>query len=153
MNQNLRSIVEQVVRLVENGTGSTLEVEKLFLKSLDSIAFHMHDLVPEEPENFLLIPENDYESIRKFVESRFPNWGYYNIVNDVTSNIGRTEVKIGDAIDDVTDIIDDLKKVLWSYENEDEKVALWHLHDGYKNNWRWHLRHLQFYLYCLEMKL
>lgn len=103
----------------------------------------MHGVNPDGGFDGVDIPENDYPTIRKAAEERFPNWGYYNTPKDVTENVAESELLTGDAVDDITDITDivnDLKMVLWSYKNENEISALWHLQDSYDGHWRWHMR-------------
>jgi len=113
----------------------------------------MHRVNPDSGYDGVDVPENDYLAIRKAAEERFPKWGYYNMPKDVTQNVAESELVAGDAIDDLTDIVNDLKMVLWSYQNEAEVNALWHLQDSYLGHWRWHMRNLQVYLHCLANEI
>ncbi len=71
-------------------------------------------------DNAAEAPDVDYKAIRRNVESNFPKFGFYNTVLEDES------IGIGDAIDDLTDIIKDLLTVQWYFENTTETNALWH---------------------------
>jgi hypothetical protein len=43
--------------------------------------------------------------------------GYYNCVIDVSKNISNTGFSLGDAIDDIADIVGDLEEVLWCFKH------------------------------------
>ncbi len=124
--------------------------EHEFLLLLDRLAWQISETSSTDPPVGEEVAENDYPAIRKAAEESFPNWGFYNVAGEVTQNIGNCDVHVGDAIDDVTDIINDLKMVYWSYQNESEEIAIWHLLDSFNNHWRAHMRSLQFYVHCLE---
>lgn len=55
--------------------------------------------------------------IRKNVESNFTGFGYYKTVIDINDMTNYTDVGLGDAIDDLNDIILDLVEVKWRIEN------------------------------------
>ncbi len=140
--------IEEIIKLVE--AEQLQSRESRFLSLLDKLAYQISETSPSDPPVGEEIPENDYPAIRKAAENAFPNWGLYNVAGQITQSIGMSEVHVGDAIDDVTDIINDLKMVYWSYQNESEEMATWHLLDSFNNHWRAHMRSLQFYVHCLE---
>lgn len=147
------SAIEELINIVEIGTGSTDRDESRVIYLLDYLAVEMHRVNPDGGFDGVDIPENDYPAIRKAAEERFPNWGYYNTPKDVTENVAESELLTGDVIDDITDIVNDLKMVMWSYKKENEINALWHLQDSYNGHWRWHMRNLQVYLHCLANEI
>lgn len=140
--------IEKLIKLVETNFLESSESE--FLSLLDKLAWQISETMPTDPPVGEEVPENDYPAIRKAAEAAFPDWGFYNVAGEITQNVGNCEVLVGDAIDDITDIINDLKMVYWSYLNESEEMATWHLLDSYNNHWRAHMRSLQFYVHCLE---
>jgi hypothetical protein len=87
------------------------------------------------------------------VSERFPSLGFYNVVVDVTEKLSETELAVGDAVDDLADIVDQLKAVSWCFEHTSANDALWHLWDSYVFHWGEHLRYLQLYLYCSRRQL
>ena len=118
------SAIKELISVVEVGTGSTEQDEKKVVYLLDFLALHMHSVDPQGGYDGEEVPENDYPSIRKMAEERFPNWGYYNTPRDVSEKMAETELVVGDAIVDITDIVNDLKMVMLSYQNESETNAL-----------------------------
>lgn len=64
--------------------------------------------------------------IRQNVISNFKDYGFYKSVID-SSNLDNLESNvIGDAIDDLTDIISDLLEVKWRIENNSMADGLWY---------------------------
>ncbi len=59
-------------------------------------------------------PNLDYNKIRTVVATNFPDLGYYN-----------SEDSLGDAIDDLSDIIRDLMEIKWRFQKTSEKDAIW----------------------------
>ncbi|WP_298519458.1 DUF5063 domain-containing protein [uncultured Kordia sp.] len=70
-------------------------------------------------------PDFDYEEIRKNVVSNFPELGWYGTVIEM-ENIDEKPTLIGDAVDDLADIIKDLLAVKWRFENTSEADAIWY---------------------------
>lgn len=149
LSMDIWRTIESIIRFVEVEDGQSSETQ--FLTLLDKLVWQISEITPTDPPVGEEIPENDFPAIRKAVEKTFPEWGYYNVAGSITENVGASEeVHVGDAIDDVSDIVNDLKMVLWSYQHESEEMAIWHLLYSYKMHWRGHLRSLQFYVHCLE---
>ena len=142
--QTIKELIDSVMKSQSRSN------EHKFLSLLDMLAWQISETMPVDPPAGKEVPENDYPAIRKAAEKSFPDWGFYNVAGEITQNIGDCQVHVGDAIDDVTDIVNDLKMVYWSYQNESEEMATWHLLDSFNNHWRAHMRSLQFYVHCLE---
>lgn len=120
---------------------------RLILKTLDKIALFIEntEVALENEDDDELIPGFEYQATRRQIEKRFPNWGFYNQCNDISINIADTTVIVGDAIDDIADIICELKLVLWVFENQSSNNAMWHLNFCYEHHWREHLLYLKLY--------
>lgn len=71
------------------------------------------------------------------------------MAGSVTKELGESKVLLGDGIDDIVDILLDLKGVLWRFSNTSVDDALWHLNQDYQYHWGLHLRNLQLYLHML----
>ena len=153
LSMDIWSAIRELIKIVEVGIGSEKENQKRLTYLLDYLALQIHSVDPNGDFDGKEISENSYEDIRKRASERFPNWGFYNVALDVSVKISETEIALGDAIDDISDITNDLKMVLWSYENENENNALWHLKDSYEGHWRWHARNLQVFIHCLENEI
>jgi hypothetical protein len=92
-------------------------------------------------------PDVDYSVRRARVSQRFPRLGYYNIASDICGQPGEGNVNVGDAADDLADILGDLSEVVWRWENTSREDAIWHLQLTYRYHWGGHLRSLQLFLY------
>jgi hypothetical protein len=75
---------------------------------------------------------------------RFPALGYYGCA-DPKEVPGKAVV--GDAIDDIMDITNDLQEVLWRFDRFGASDAHWHLRFLYQIHWGKHLRDLARYLH------
>jgi hypothetical protein len=93
------------------------------------------------------MPQKNCAATRESIGKLFPSLGYYNIALPVSDSIGQSSLCVGDAIDDIADITDDLKEVLWRYENTSEADALFHFQRLFRSHWGMHLRCLQLYLH------
>ena len=123
------------------------ESEKSLVRLLDELAV----LVSKLPGDLPFVdspeaPERDFQSTYSLVAQRFPNFGYYNTVSEISQNINSASVVVGDAIDDVTDIFLELREVMWIWERSGSEAALYQFRETYSNHWGSHLRELQCYL-------
>jgi hypothetical protein len=100
-----------------------------------------------EPESW------SYKKRREICSARFPFLGYYNLPENITHQIGETSWLVGDAIDDLADILGDLQKVLWCYEKNYSNDALWHFSFGYRSHWVYHDENLLWYLHALQREV
>lgn len=117
---------------------------------LDEISLTYHSIPSVSVEKFIDTQKLEYEDIRRLVIKHFPELGLYNLPQEITQHIGQTNLVIGDAVDDVTDILCDLSEISWCFENADENDALWHFRSGYEHHWGKHLKQLQLYLHSLQ---
>jgi hypothetical protein len=95
-------------------------------------------------------PRKDYSALRKTVEAIFPDYSRYNTPSEISEKIGKAEIYVGDAIDDITDIALDMYEVRWLWENTSVENALWQFRFGYESHWGMHLRCLQLYLLAIN---
>lgn len=146
---NIWQTIKNLIDLVMNSRSGS---EREFLLLLDRLAWQISETSPADPPVGQEVPKYDYSAIRKAAEKYFPNRGFYNVASEVTRNIGNCDLHVGDAIGDVTDIVYDLRMIYWSYQNESEELAIWHLLHSFNNHWRAHMRNLQFYVHCLEIE-
>ncbi|MCG8336262.1 MAG: DUF5063 domain-containing protein [Proteobacteria bacterium] len=115
---------------------------------LDSLAHLANSINFEFDETeYPEAPDTDFKLVREKVEKRFPNLGFYNTPVEVSDKISETELSVGDAIEDITDIVGDLLEVIWYFENTSRNDALWHFQVSFRSHWGRHLRELQLYLH------
>ena len=117
---------------------------------LDSLAVAVRDITYEFDErDYPDDPGEDYQATYQVVGRRFPTLGYYNVPVSITQDIGESKMGVGDGIDDIVDILLDLKGVLWRFKNTSVDDALWELKQSFQGHWGWHLRELHLYLHVL----
>ena len=132
---------------------SANSIESLMF-SLDKLAlsyFFLGEISDDEKEYD--VPSNrDYPKWREIITKQYPNFGFYNIPSTISKNVGKAELRTGDAIDDLADIANELSDFVWRWENSSKENALCHFRYGYETHWGSHLRSLQMYLHDLKAK-
>lgn len=93
-------------------------------------------------------PDNDYKTTYDQLCQRFPGLGLYAMCDPL--NVGTSEVLTGDAIDDLADIVTDLREVVWRCDNINVENAIWHFCNLYQIHWGRHLRELSLYLHTKQ---
>lgn len=147
----IRAAVRQFLALFEDGDRSVLQDEEALPYLLDQLAFAQHFVrFTFDESDYPDSPRRDQTALRQLVSRRFPNYGYYNVPDVVTKDIAESKCVVGDAIDDLLDICNDLLDVEWRWSNTSEADALWHFQNSYSSHWQAHLRGVQFYLHSLR---
>lgn len=83
-------------------------------------------------------PDWSYVERRALVTARFPGLGFYDL----------PDIRVGDATDDLADIIGDLAAATWRRQNTSDENALWHLLFTHQSHWGQHLEDLRRYLHA-----
>lgn len=142
----VKESIEKFVEFVLNND-SLEDLDELIVE-LDNLALLVSNVDFEfDKKDYPDSPKLDYVEIRRCVEARFPTLSFYNSAEGVESEIGKPTILVGDAIDDLTDIVRDLKEVLWCFKNTSNNDALWHFQTSFRSHWGRHLRELQLYLH------
>lgn len=123
---------------------------------LDGLAMARHACpAPDHPEHVADDGGPDparqgYDSLRKEIGPRFPDFGYYRVVAPLVE--GALDMQdtpgVGDAIDDLCDIAGDLQEAKWFRAQHGDAVGGALFAWGYDRHWGQHLRELQGYLHC-----
>lgn len=148
--QEIRKTIRDFLDLLEGGT-SVAECEARLPLLLDRLALAQHFADPSiDKADYPEWPRKDSEELRSLVSERFPKYGFYNLPEAVVERVGESSCVVGDAIDDLVDIANDLYEVEWYWSNTSEDNALWYFQLSYRTHWQEHLRGLQLYLSALE---
>lgn len=91
-------------------------------------------------------PRPDQVELRKRIAVRFPMLGLYNIPQTVTGEQMQSGMMMGDAIDDLLDITNEMLATQWHLQQAGPDDALWEFAFGYDHHWRHHMRCLLWYL-------
>ena len=146
---SIEQAIDNYLSLVLNSE-EPLENLDEFIQSLDALSYWVQLAKYQADEtNYDWPPDSDYNDVRKIVEKRFPSFGYYNSVVDVSEKIGESEISIGDAIDDIVDITGDLLAAKWRFEHTSRDDAIFHLVAEFRSHWGRHLRDVQLYIHDL----
>jgi hypothetical protein len=138
-----RKTIEAFVDVVEAKTLTAEERLGRLPRVLDSLALVAHsDTFGLDETDYPEEPREDYQATYEAVGRHFPTLGYYNVPDSITREIGESKIGVGDAIDDIVDILLDLKGVLWRFKNTSVDDALWDLNQSFLSHWGLHLRGL-----------
>lgn len=83
-------------------------------------------------------PREDYEPLYESLGARFPNLGLYTDPDHPDEE--------ADALDDLTDIVIDLREVAWLWEHGDRAEAIWQLRFSLDHHLGEHLQVLREHL-------
>lgn len=113
--------------------------------ALDLLAVACHDL----PEGHVALdgtdpPRRDYDELYKQLCRRFPTLGLYSSADPAAELLGKPLV--GDAIDDLADIVLDMEEAVWRAENLGADDANWFIRTMYFH-WGGHMRELMLHLH------
>lgn len=145
----IRRAITSFLELIETGKDSVEANEYALIMALDQLALANHCAADQpDPQDYPDPPSNDYNQLRATVIQRFPNLGYYQLPQTLTTMSAEAHPLVADAIDDITDIALDLQAISWCWTNTSELDALGLFRFSYSTHWGAHLRELQFYLYA-----
>lgn len=147
---DIRRAIEAYVEVVESIALTPEERLARLPGALDSLSMVVRDVTYDFDErDYPDDPQEDYQSTYRIVARHFPTLGYYNVPLSITREIGESKIGVGDAIDDIVDILLDLKGVLWRFQSTSADDALWDLKWSFESHLGSHLRELQLYLHVL----
>ena len=129
---------------VDLATVGTIPTKEGLARCLDELALSYHDTPAGEPSESDAEPPSEIDSLHADIAARFPDLGFYGTVFGIDVP---GEATIGDAIDDILDITNDLKEVLWRFDRLGTDDAHWYFRMLFQIHWGEHLRGLSHYLY------
>lgn len=131
---------------------ANVELLELWLGQLAFIQHFIGDVSSDESEYLASPPAREYARSRKLAAEQFPVLGYYSVPDAIPLQIIPTEIPIGDAVDDLAEIIEEVAECLRRWENNGESEALWYLRFSYQAHWGAHVRNLQAYIQNLPVR-
>jgi hypothetical protein len=125
----MTELIPTINEIVKYGLQPNLTVtdkEKLLERHLVKIYDLYFDLEYKFDEtDFPDFDKSQLPDIRQNVESNFKDYGFYKTILDITDIDNLKDNAIGDAIDDLSDIITDLLEIKWRIENNSLADGLW----------------------------
>jgi hypothetical protein len=121
--------------------------EERLSAALDDLAVSYRSVPDREPgSDDRKPPETSYDALRTKIGCRFPSLYLYAIALEPLDPTPALS-GVGDALDDLVDIVRDLQDVLWRFSNTSEADAHWRFRLSFETHWGEHMRHLALYLY------
>ncbi len=125
----MRELIPTINEIVKYGLEpnlATFDKEKKLEKNLVKIYQLYFDIKYKYDEtDFPEFDKTEYPDIRQNVTSNFKDFGLYKAILDIEDIDNLKDDAIGDAIDDLTDIIIDLSEIKWGIENNSLADGLW----------------------------
>jgi hypothetical protein len=135
------SVAQRFVDLATVGSIPTLGA---LACCLDELALSYHNTPLGDPSESDDSPPPEINVTHTDIAARFPDLGFYGTVFGIDVP---GEAIVGDAIDDILDITNDLKEVLWRFDRFGADDAHWYFRMLFEIHWGEHLRGLAGYLY------
>jgi len=115
--------------------------------ALDRLLAASHDVLPDDgADGDVTPPQDEWSNLYKQIGVRFPDYGYYSVANPLT--LGDASVTVGDAIDDLADLTQDLQQVVWRGQHVGASEAAWYFRLMYEAHWGRHARELALFLHA-----
>ena len=150
-DDELKNLVDELLYLVEVGSGSPAEDDAELAHLLDRLALAMRCSVAiDDPGELPAIPPRNREVLAKVAASRFPGYGAYNRAAHLADEIGTSPLEVRNAVDDVATVADHLHVVAWLWRNASWPAGLWYLQESHRRHWGEPMRALQLYLHVRD---
>ncbi|OYQ24776.1 hypothetical protein CHU93_15595 [Sandarakinorhabdus cyanobacteriorum] len=133
-------------RFIDLATAAIDPTADALAKSLDELAVTYYDTPLGMPDEQAEDPPPARVAYAD-ISARFPDFGYYGAANPAATS---GSAFLGDAIDDIVDIVRDLEEVLWRFEHIGCDDAHWHFRVLFQAHWGVHLRDLSRYLHSMQ---
>lgn len=138
--------VRDCLRLIEDGAPPS---DAELSRALDALAMAYHDCPPgalseDDPER----PDRDYQALYQSLGARFPDYGFYSVVDPFT--VPAEESGLMDAVDDLADIVLELREILWRRDRFGDDDAHCHFRLNFEIHIGGHVRSLSGYLHARQ---
>jgi len=151
MTDTVAARIQAFLDVVNDSLRSEVDAIEALMAALDDLAVCVHGVTFKfDAAEYAEPPAKEHKTTYQRVGARYPSFGYYNTPLDVSEKISETTLAIGDAVSDVAEIYDDLKEILWRFQNTSEADALFHFQLGYRSHWGRHMRDVQLYAHDLH---
>lgn len=141
----MKEAVTAYLRLFNETTFPGERTPERLAEVLDRLAVAFHETKDVAPATNAPPPSLSYAEARERVRRSFPDFGVYAVA--APEDLPPAEVMVGDAIDDLADIYNDLSGVAWLLQNGSEADAIWQFRFDFQSHWGRHLLNLRSYLH------
>ena len=119
-----------------------LQLEKQLVK-LYHLYFDLPDLSDDSDYSHPPVFPNSYEETLKL---NFPNFGYYNVCLNPKGLLTQYENGVGDATDDIRDILRELWDIDFYFKHTTPENAIFYFKLAFYSHLRFHVKNLLFYI-------
>lgn len=147
----MEDLIKTIEEIVKYGLNPNVEVENKkrdLEKNLVRLYAHCFTVDYESDDNEYTSFEQKrlYPNVIENVRKNFQNFGWYHTVMNLEEILKEPENGIGDAVDDLADIIYDLLEVKWRKENNSNNDAQEHFEIIFDAHTQQHLINLLNYM-------
>lgn len=125
----MTELISTIKEIVKYGLEPNLAIDNkeiLLEKALATIYYLSFEIKFDFDEtNYPDFDKSNLPDIRRNVQSNFKDFGYYKTVLDIYDVANLQDFALGDAIDDLNDIIIDLLEIEWRIKNNSLADGLW----------------------------
>lgn len=125
------------------------EISRL-ISAIDTLTYSLHSIgggAPAVEASEMQAPQSDYREIYEAIKLRYPTLGHYWLaLHAIIEDGADGELAVGDAIDDLADILIALREVRWLDERAGRRHALAALRFRYDMHLWMHIHSLRQYL-------
>lgn len=126
----MNELVSLINEIVKYGLQPNLKIadrDKLLEKNLIKIYSLYFEIQYEyDDTDYPDFDKTQFPNIIENIKSNFNDFGFYKTVLDINDIDNHTDIGLGDAIDDLSDITLDLLEIKWRIENNSLNNGLWY---------------------------
>lgn len=149
-NPTMRELIPTINEIVKYGLQPNLIVtdkKKMLEKDLVKIYNLYFDIKYDFDETeYPDFVKANFPNIRQNIESNFEDFGFYKTILDINNTDNLQDNAIGDAVDDLSDIIIDLLEIKWRIENNSLADGLWFFQLSFYSHIQQHILDLLNYM-------
>ncbi len=148
----MKGLIRIIEEIVKYGLNPDVEVENreknLEINLVKLYAKYCEIEYNEDNTEYPAFDKSNLSNIRSNVINNFPEFGLYHNLHDFHKFEQKADLTLGDAVDDLTDIILDLLEIKWRKENNSENDAWWFFELIFYGHTQQHLIDLLNFMKC-----
>jgi hypothetical protein len=146
----MKDLITTIDEIIKYGLQSNIiesNKEKELEKNLVKLYYLYFDINYEFDENeYLEFDIQKFSNIKDNLKTNFGNFGFYKTILDINDIDNIEDSALGDATDDLLDIIKDLLEIKWRIDNNSLADGLWYFEFIFKTHTQQHILDLLNYL-------
>lgn len=125
--QDLIATINEIVKYgLEPGLGKPYGYKHLEKNLVKIYSFYFDVRYEHDDTAYPDFDRKQFPNIIENVQSNFPKFGFYKTILDINDVAKNDDIAMGDAVDDLSDIILDLLELRWRIENCSTNNGLWY---------------------------